>query len=96
MCIHNHSYDLVSEIPEHSTLKMFGHVVTNHIPCGKPDYWNFTITNPIGDKEITNVNVIFPFADLGLPIIFQINGTISVMVHTIEYSDPHLNPNSVI
>ena len=69
ICSQNHSHDLVSWITEHITLKRFGHVFANHISCGTPEYWKFTIINPIGDKEIPNVNVMYNFSALGHPII---------------------------
>ena len=37
ICTRNHSHDLVFELPEHSTLETFVHVVANHIPCGTPE-----------------------------------------------------------
>ena len=74
---------MVSEIPEHSTLERFGRVVANHIPCGTLNYRHFTILNPIGDKEIPNVNVLFTFSDKFLPNLLQNNGTIVGLVQEI-------------
>ena len=79
----NTYHDLVYEIIEHITLERFGNVVVNHIPYGSLDYRHFTVIKPISDKEIRNVNVLFSFADWGLPTIFQDNGTIDVLVKVI-------------
>ena len=81
ICSQNHSHDLVSELPEHSNLKRFGHVVANNTPCGTPYYWHFTILNPTGDKQIPNINVLCSFSALGFPIIFQKNRTIFFLLH---------------
>ena len=62
---------------------MFGHVFTNHIPSRTPDYFYFSILNPIGDKEIPNFNVICYFASQGPPIFIQKNGTIVVLLQDI-------------
>ena len=95
MCNQICSHSFFSELPEHITLKRFGHTVANYIPCGTPAYWHFTIINPISDREIPSANVICPFSAWGLPIIIQKNETIVFLVQAIIFSTLALCRNEI-
>ena len=79
----NHYHDLVFELPEHSTLKRFGHLVPNNIPCSTPCYLKFVIIKSIGNEKIPNINVLCTFSARVISILIPKNRTIVVLTQTI-------------
>ncbi len=79
----NHSHDLVSELPEQSTLQGFGHEVSDHVSGWTPDQWYVALVDSIGNKEVPNIDMLRMLAARSLSILFQKNCALVVLEQNI-------------
>jgi len=79
----NHAHNLVSELPEESTLEQFSCIITNYVPDGTPFDGDLTLTDSVGDKEILDIDMLRALAARSLAILLQKHGTLVILEHHI-------------
>ena len=74
-------HNLVAEFPEQGALKGLGEKIGNHLSSRAILDGNFLGSNPICDKEIPDVEGSRLLAARGMPVLFQENITLIVLIN---------------
>jgi len=77
------AHDLVLKLDEESTLVRFRHKISNHVARGTPLHRQFVLVDPIGDKIVSNVDVLRALAARSLAVLLQKNSTQVVLTDNV-------------
>ena len=79
-CCHSEVHDDFSELEELLALERLGEKIGNHVISWAMIDVNFSLFDLIFDEEVVDIDAFCPLAAAQLPVLFQQNGRLVVLI----------------